>query len=77
MAALLAAGEIDFCVFTSASTVRGFVSGVPDADFTQVNAVCIGRQTADAAKKHGMRVRVAEKATLEALVQCVKDAIGN
>lgn len=74
VAALLAAGEIDFCVFTSASTVRGFVSGVPGADFTQVNAVCIGRQTADAAQKHGMRVRVAERATLEALVQCVKDA---
>lgn len=74
VAALLDAGEIDFCVFTSASTVRGFAAGVPDADFTQVDAVCIGRQTAEAAKQYGMRVRVAERATLEALVQCVKDA---
>ncbi len=75
VAALLDAGEIDFCVFTSASTVRGFAAGVPDADFTKVNAVCIGRQTAEAARQYGMRVRVAEKAALEALVQCVKDAI--
>ena len=69
-AAMIEAGEIDLCVFTSASTVRGFIAGVPDADFTKVNAVCIGRQTAEAAKGYGMRVWISEKATLESLVAC-------
>lgn len=74
VAPMIEAGEIDFCVFTSASTVRGFVAGAPGADCAKVNAVCIGRQTADAAKGYGMRVWIAEKATLEALVECVKYA---
>ena len=61
--------DVDFAVFTSASTVRGFAAAVPDVDFTKVNAVCIGRQTAAEAQKRGMRTWIAEKATLEALVE--------
>ena len=41
-AALIEAGEIDFCVFTSASTVRGFAGGVPGVDFSKVNAETAG-----------------------------------
>ena len=73
-AAMLESGEIDLCLFTSASTVRGFAAGVPGADMTKVNAVCIGRQTAAEAAGLGMRVWVAERATLEALVECAKSA---
>ena len=73
-AGLINAGEIDYCVFTSASTVCGFAAGAPGADLSRVEAVCIGPQTAGAARALGMKVRVAEKATLQALVQCVKDA---
>ena len=73
VAAMIDSGDIDMCVFTSASTVRGFVGGCPGADFSKVNAVCIGRQTAAEAERHGMRVRIAEKATLESLVQAVVD----
>lgn len=67
-------GGVDFAVFTSASTVRGFVAGTPGLDFTKVNAVCIGRQTAAEAQKHGMRTWIAEKATLEALADAVEKA---
>ena len=74
LAPMIDSGEIDLCVFTSASTVRGFAAGVPDADFTKVNAVCIGRQTAEAAKGYGMRIWISEKATLESLVECTKRA---
>lgn len=74
VAAMIEAGEIDFCVFTSASTVRGFVAGAPDADFTKVSAVCIGRQTEAAARGYGMKTRTAEKATLEALVEATRQA---
>lgn len=74
LAPMIDAGEIDFCVFTSASTVRGFAAGAPGVNFGKVNAVCIGRQTAAAAKGCGMRAWVAEKATLEALVEATKKA---
>ena len=66
--------EVDFAVFTSASTVRGFAAAVPDEDVSRVNAVCIGRQTAAEAQKRGMRTWVSEKATLEALVKRVEEA---
>ena len=67
-------GDVDFAVFTSASTVRGFAAAVPDVDFSRVNAVCIGRQTAAEAQKRGMRVWISEKATLESLVKRVEEA---
>ncbi len=70
----LAAGDIDFAVFTSASTVKGFAQSCPDADFTRVRAVCIGKQTAAAASALGMPVWVAEKATLEALADTLEAA---
>ena len=73
---MLDAGEIDFCVFTSASTVRGFAESCKGADYSRVNAVCIGRQTAAEAEARGMKVWVAERATLEALVEAVKRAAG-
>ena len=38
-------GSVDCVVFTSASTVRGFVEGTPGLDYTSVKAACIGKQT--------------------------------
>ncbi|MBR5429553.1 MAG: uroporphyrinogen-III C-methyltransferase [Firmicutes bacterium] len=64
-------GEIDFAVFTSASTVRGFAAALGDMDYGKVRAVCIGRQTAAAAAALGMSTCVAEQATLESLTRCV------
>lgn len=71
---LLERGEIDFAVFTSASTVRGFVGAVGDADFSNVRAVCIGKQTRAAALEYGMRTWVSEKATLQSLAERVRTA---
>ncbi|MGE4353871.1 MAG: uroporphyrinogen-III C-methyltransferase [Oscillospiraceae bacterium] len=66
--AALDGGELQFVTFTSASTVRGFVHSVgADADFSQITGLCIGRQTADEAKKYGIPVTVAKKATIDAL----------
>ena len=50
VAAALRAGEVDFAVFTSASTVHGLAQSCPEADFTALRAVCIGKQTAAAAQ---------------------------
>ena len=68
--------EEDRCytVFTSASTVRGFAGSVSGADMHRVKAVCIGQQTAAAAKALGMRIWIASKASLEALAQELEDA---
>lgn len=64
------AGKFDFVTFTSASTVRGFVSSVgPDADLGKFTGLCIGEQTAEAAEKHGIQVKIAEKATIDSLVE--------
>ena len=74
VAAALRAGEVDFAVFTSASTVHGLAQSCPEADFTALRAVCIGRQTAAAAQALGMPVRTAPKATLEALADTLEQA---
>ena len=70
-------GEIHYAVFTSASTVRGFSAVMKDADLSRIKAICIGRQTRAAAQAQGMETRMAEKATLDALldavVQCARE----
>ena len=38
-------GKIDCAVFTSASTVKGFVAATEVLDYTKVLAACIGKQT--------------------------------
>ena len=58
--------------FTSASTVRGFAQSLPDTDFSRIVGCCIGRQTAAEAEKYGIPVRIAEKATMESLIECIK-----
>lgn len=60
--------RIDYAVFTSASTVKGFVNAFPDLDFAKVNAVCIGKQTKAEAKHHNMITHMAEKATIDHMV---------
>ncbi|MBQ7154404.1 MAG: uroporphyrinogen-III C-methyltransferase [Synergistaceae bacterium] len=60
--------SIDTIIFTSASTVRGFCLGVNS--LREVRAVCIGRQTADEAVRHGFSdIVIAEQAALEAIVR--------
>ncbi|MBR5931840.1 MAG: uroporphyrinogen-III C-methyltransferase [Lachnospiraceae bacterium] len=72
--AAMESGDCDLAVFTSASTVKGFAESLKGLDFTKVNAVCIGRQTCEAAEAYGMKTWTASKATLTDLVECVKVA---
>ena len=65
---------VDFVVFTSASTVKGFAAGMAGFDMTGVRAVCIGEQTRQAARALGMKTWVAKRATLEALADAVEEA---
>ena len=58
--------------FTSVSTVRGFVESLPGADLSQVLGCCIGQQTAAEAQKYGIAVTVAQQATIDSLIECIK-----
>jgi uroporphyrinogen III methyltransferase/synthase len=63
-------GRFDFIAFTSASTVRGLMAALgPDADFSRTLGLCIGEQTAGEARRHGIPVRVAERASMDALTE--------
>lgn len=62
-------GCIDYVVFTSASTVAGFAAAVGDIAYEKVKAVCIGRQTRAAADALGMQTFMAEKASIDSLIQ--------
>ncbi len=66
-------GKIDCAVFTSASTVRGFVEATQGLNYSKVRAACIGKQTRAEAEKYGMKTWMAQKATMDSLVQLVID----
>lgn len=74
--------RIDFIVFTSASTVRHFVSLVPP-DFlervrTESQAACIGPVTAEAARDLGFRASVvASEHTIPGLVRVLAEVVAN
>ena len=68
MVQILEAGEIDYVTFTSASTVKGFVSSFQTVDFTKVHALCIGKQTAKEAALHGMQISISKEATMDSMI---------
>ena len=70
--AMLEQGTADVVTFTSMSTARGFVQAVGASDYTGFTALCIGEQTAQAARKYGMQVRVAQNATIDAMIDQLK-----
>lgn len=70
----LRAGRVDAVLFTSKSTVDGFVSLAGLVEGPVV--VCIGPVTADAAREAGLRVHaVADPHTLDGLVDAVERAL--
>ena len=64
-------GDVDLAVFTSASTVRGFMAATPGLDYTKVTAACIGKQTAAEAGGCGMKCYVAKTASMDSLVELI------
>ena len=66
-------GEKLLVTFTSASTVKGFIESLPGRDFSHVLGCCIGRQTEAEAKKWGIATVTAKEATMESLVDCIKE----
>ncbi len=64
-------GEIDCVVFTSASTVKGFVEATKGLDYSKVTAACIGKQTKAAADQYNMKTHMAKKAAIDSVVDLV------
>ena len=60
-------------MFTSSSTVRGFVQAAGDMDFSVVRAICIGEQTRQTAKSFGMRTWMSEEAGTDSLIRCLME----
>jgi uroporphyrinogen III methyltransferase/synthase len=68
--------DLDWIVFTSASTVEGFAAVFGPERTRGVKALCIGRQTAAAAEKQGMETAIAENATLESMLARLRAEAG-
>lgn len=73
---MISRGEIDAVTFTSASTVKGFAQTVKEADRAKVRAVCIGEQTASEAAKYGMEIHVSEKASMDSMIEKIRELFG-
>lgn len=68
---MIAQDTVDYVMFTSASTVDGFMKATPGADVSRFTAICIGDATAAEAKRYDMKIKTAKNATLEDLVKCI------
>lgn len=63
-----------YVTFTSASCVDGFIEEVGETrNFACVQAVCIGKKTAERAKEAGMQVLIAREASVESMVDLLKE----
>lgn len=62
--------------FTSASTVKGFVSSVGEnVDFSKVQGICIGVQTSAESKKWGISTRISDCATIDSMIDCLCQSV--
>ena len=70
----LSEGEV-LVTFTSGSTVRGFVEGLPvGTDLSRVRGVSIGEQTAAECRQYGISTLVAPEATEQGLIDLITSA---
>lgn len=60
-------GDVDYVLFTSASTVHAFAALTKGIDYTAVEAVCIGAQTCEAAASYGIKAWTAQEASIDSL----------
>jgi uroporphyrinogen III methyltransferase/synthase len=69
--------ENDSVAFTSSSGVKGFVETISGStthiDFSKIKAVCIGEKTAATARSYGMEVYVSTEATIQGMVDKIKE----
>jgi uroporphyrinogen III methyltransferase/synthase len=66
---------LDWVAFTSASTVEGLAAAAGKGGLEGRRALCIGAQTAAAAEKYRMKIYTAQEATLESMVEKLKEEV--
>ncbi len=66
-----------YVLFTSASSVKGFADIVKPNNLKDVKAFCIGVQTKAAADNYNMKTYVSKEASIDSLVSCVVQTVGN
>lgn len=67
---LMQEDALDIVTFTSVSTVEGFVQAVEAEDYSGFTALCIGEQTAAAARCYNMKVKLAKNASINDMIDC-------
>lgn len=60
--------EVNWVMFTSASTVHGFVKSIEGLNINNIKALCIGEQTLKVAKEYGFKCEVSDKATITSML---------
>jgi len=71
--AVITENDFDLAAFTSPSTVKCFAENFVNMDLSNIKAVCIGEKTAAAARSRGMEVYVSAEATVESMVERIKE----
>jgi len=74
---MIANNQIDYVTFTSSSTVEGFIKAFPHIEIKNINGLCIGEQTAETAKKYEIKTIVSEKATINSMIDKLKEVLIN
>ncbi|PKK38818.1 Uroporphyrinogen-III methyltransferase [Clostridiaceae bacterium JG1575] len=69
------ASACDAITFASAATVEGFCRSYPTFDPHSMPAICIGEQTAKAARGKGFNPILSQKATMDSMAACVKEVL--
>ena len=68
-------GDFACVTFTSASTVQGFTGSLKGLDCSGITALCIGAETASEALKHGFRIVVSKSATIESMIEKIREEL--
>lgn len=63
----------DFVAFTSTGAVEWFAEAAVNTDYSKIKAVCIGERTAATAQSYGMEVYISAEATIESMVNKIKE----
>jgi len=66
-------GDHDCAAFTSSRSVESFAEAAGDSDLSGIKAVCIGERTATTARAYGMEVFISAEASIESMVDKVKE----
>lgn len=67
--------DYDLLTFTSKSCVEGFVNSQDKKDFSGAKALCIGKQTAEAAAKYNFDTIISDEATINSMIKKVGELL--